>query len=588
MKEQRVDFSTMNDASVADFLKQNKIGLKTEEARKIQDKILKRPPSMTELVVWGIQGSEHSSYKSSKKYLKQLLTEGKEVILGPSEDSGIIKFCEASGKTFGLVLSHESHNHPSQVVPYEGSATGVGGIVRDVACMGSKVIALCDMLRFGDPDRNETKLIFDGVKKGISGYGNPIGVPNLSGEAYFDESYNENCLVNVSCVGLIESNKILHSYVPKNAENEPYVFILVGKPTDMSGFGGASFASADLDEKDKEQNKGAVQEPNPFLERHLLASFYDLFQELDKQDLFDIIGLKDLGAGGVLCATVELAESGGFGAEVFVEQIHKALDDLPPAVILCSETQERFCFAVPERLKDMFLNHFNKKWALPEVSNGAMASYIGNITHDGIYRAIYKDETVCEAKTTDITEGLTVKRPTKARQIQSKKIQIPATDLKTTIKKLLESVNIASREPIYENYDQTVQGLTVLERSEADAGLMCPLRDRTDIQDHEKKNAFSISTGGNPLIGKLSPYNQALYATLNAICKNAAVGTKTNSLTDCLNYGSAEIPEEMWEFAEGIKGLNETSRAFNIPFVSGNVSLYNRGKAKSVAPSCII
>ncbi len=590
MAEQSLDMSTMQDADIAKFLKDNQIGLTVSEARKIQDEILNRPPTMTELVVWGIQGSEHSSYKSSKKYLKNLLTEGENVILGPSEDSGIIKFCEAGGKTFGLVLSHESHNHPSQVVPYEGAATGVGGIVRDIACMGAKVIGCADMLRFGDINRNETKLIASGVIEGIAGYGNPLGVPNLGGDCFFHSSFNENCLVNVGSVGLIEADKILHSYVPADAKNEEYEFILVGKPTDRSGFGGASFASAVLDEKDKEQNKGAVQEPNPFLERHLLASFYDLFKILDQENLLPKIGFKDLGAGGVLCATVELAESAGFGAEVFVENIHVAEENLPPAVVLCSETQERFCFAVPKTLTTLFLDHFNKKWALPDVSAGAMASVVGHVRQDGIYRATLNGEVVCNAPASSITEGLTVDRPFQkpTKELKELVIDFSIIDYDQLLKELLGRENLCSLERIYENYDQTVQGNAVLERWQAEASVCAPLRDREDLTEIEKKNAFAVGIGGNALIGEISPYWQGVYAVLNAIQKSASVGAKTIGLTDCLCYGSPEVPEEMWEFVEGIRGVSETSKEFNTPFVSGNVSLYNRGMKGSVNPCVTI
>lgn len=587
MAEIRLDCGKKTDQEIENFLKDNKIGLTVAEARKIQEVILKRPPTLTELVVWGIQGSEHSSYKSSKNYLKTLLTTGEGVILGPSEDSGIVKFCEVGGKTFGLVLSHESHNHPSQVVPYEGAATGVGGIVRDVACMGAKVVGAVDMLRFGDISRHETKLIASGVVSGIAGYGNPLGVPNIGGDVFFEASFNENCLVNVVCAGLIEGDKILHSYVPAAAKTEKYEFILVGKPTDRSGFGGASFASAVLDEKDKEQNKGAVQEPNPFLERHLLASFYDLFQILAEKKLIDKIGFKDLGAGGVLCATVELAESGGFGAEVYVEKIHTAEDGLPPAVILCSETQERFCFAVPKALSSMFLDHFNKKWALPEVSEGARASIIGFVRSDGVYRASYKGETVAEAKASDITAGLTVERLLKAPAKDLKEVVIDFTkiNLSELLKALLQEPNLCSREPIYENYDQTVQGNTVLERSQAEAAVCCPLRDFADLTDAEKRNAFAVGVGGNARIGAISPYWQGAHAVLSAVQKVAAVGARAVALTDCLNYGSPEIPEQMWEFSEGVSGLNAITKAMNIPFVSGNVSLYNRGMSGAVNPS---
>lgn len=288
------------------------IGLTLAEAIRIEREILKREPTVTELVVFGIEGSEHCSYRSSHQYLKLLPTKAPNVILGPSEDAGIVRIAPG----WGIVIGHESHNHPSQIVPYEGAATGIGGIVRDVICMGAKVIAVADGLRFGEIKENRSKWIHEGVVRGISGYGNPIGVANLGGDLYYNDSFNDNCLVNVVALGVVKESEIIHSRAPKNAEN--FNFILVGKPTDNSGFGGASFASLELDEEKKEQNKGAVQEPNAFLKRHLLESTYDLFKTLKEKKFLSKVGFKDLGAGGVICASVELADAGGYGAEMFL------------------------------------------------------------------------------------------------------------------------------------------------------------------------------------------------------------------------------------------------------------------------------
>jgi len=602
MKEQRLDMGNMNDSEIEKFLKDNQISLTVSEARKIQDEILSRPPTMTELVVWGIQGSEHSSYKSSKKYLKKLLTKGDEVILGPTEDSGIINFVEAGGRKFGLVISHESHNHPSQVVPYEGAATGVGGIVRDVVCMGAKVLGVTDSLRFGDISRNETKLIASGVIDGIAGYGNPLGVPNLGGDAFFDKSFNENCLVNVSCVGLIEANKIFHSYVPKYARDEEYEFILVGKPTDRSGFGGASFASADLDEKDKEQNKGAVQEPNPFLERHLLASFQDLFKILEERGELNTIGFKDMGAGGIMCASVEIAEGAencGFGAEVHVENIHVGEENLLPHVILCSETQERFCFAVPPEMTEFVLDHFNKKWDLPKVSPGAKASNVGTINDTGRYTVKYKGEIICDANIKDITEGLKIERPytepTDVKPENSAKIdKSKIENLSGFLYKFLSRPNCADRTCVTENYDQTVQGATVLDRKISDAVVVAPLRDFDDLTDIDKLNGFSVSIGGSAHLGGVSAFQQGANAVTTAIQRVASTGAYPRALTDCLNYGNPEEKDDMGKFVSGVKGVAESAKNIHLfeykneptPFISGNVSLYKKGNPSAIV-SCV-
>jgi phosphoribosylformylglycinamidine (FGAM) synthase-like enzyme len=262
-------------------------------------------------------------------------------------------------------MSHESHNHPSQIVPYEGAATGVGGNVRDVCCMGAEVIAVADGLRFGEISRQKTSWIQENVVAGIAGYGNPIGVPNLAGDVYFDPGYNENCLVTVVTLGIVRDDHVIHSYAPEQAED--YVFILVGKPTDNSGFGGASFASTELIEEHQEQNKGAVQEPNAFLKRHLLKANYALFEILREKNLIHRVGFKDLGAGGVACASVELAEAGGYGAEIDLEKVPTSMTHLHPSVILCSETQERFMWVVPKDLVDLILTHYNQTFALPDI-----------------------------------------------------------------------------------------------------------------------------------------------------------------------------------------------------------------------------
>ncbi len=336
-----VDFAGLSDLEIKTKLIELNIPLTAKEALKIQNDILGRAPSFAELVLFSIQGSEHCSYKSSRSHLKQFVTEGPDVVLGAKEDAGVIAITtDNDGHRWCVVMSHESHNHPSQIVPYEGAATGVGGNVRDVMCMGAEVIACTDSFRFGDINNNKTKWIHSGVVSGIAGYGNPLGIPNIGGDIYYHEGYNENCLVTLVTLGVVREDHIIHSYAPKNAHG--YDLILVGKPTDNSGFGGASFASLELEEEKKEQNKGAVQEPNAFLERHLLKSSYALFDFIKKSGLTDDVGFKDLGAGGVACASVELAETSGYGSEVWMDRVHVGMDDLPPSVYLCSETQERF------------------------------------------------------------------------------------------------------------------------------------------------------------------------------------------------------------------------------------------------------
>ena len=259
------DFSTLKNDEILALLSEHNIPLSVEETKKIQNEFLKRPPTLAELVLFSIQGSEHSSYKSSKEYIKHFITDGPDVILGAKDDAGVVSIAtDSENNRYGLVLSHESHNHPSQVVPYEGAATGVGGNVRDVCCMGAEVVAVGDGLRFGDINNNKTKWIHDGVVSGIAGYGNPLGIPNVCGDLYYDKAYNDNCLVTIVTAGIVKEKDIIRSRAPKNSEG--YDLILIGKPTDNSGFGGASFASLELEEEKTQQNKGALQEPNAILE----------------------------------------------------------------------------------------------------------------------------------------------------------------------------------------------------------------------------------------------------------------------------------------------------------------------------------
>ncbi|MGL5742436.1 MAG: AIR synthase related protein [Legionella sp.] len=310
------------------------------------------------------------------------MTQAPHVILGPKEEAGIVAVAtDKQNRRYGIVVSHESHNHPSQLVPFEGAATGVGGNVRDVCCMGAAVIAVADSLRFGDINRPKTKWIQQGVVQGIAGYANPLGIPNLGGDTYYDEAYNENCLVTVVTLGIVREDHIIHSYAPAHATD--YQFILVGKPTNNSGFGGAAFASATLSEEQQEQNKGAVQEPNTFLQRHILKANYAMFAWLRENNLIDRVGFKDLGTGGIACASIELAEAGGYGAEINLDHVPTSMSHLLPAVILCSETQERFMWIVPKELVETFLHHYNTRFALHEICDGAQATVVGTLRNDG-------------------------------------------------------------------------------------------------------------------------------------------------------------------------------------------------------------
>ena len=590
-----IDFSRLESDAIQTKLAELNIPLTPEEAMKIQNEMLGRAPSLAELVLFSIQGSEHCSYKSSRSHLKQFTTEGPDVILGAKEDAGVVSIAtDHEGHRWCVVMSHESHNHPSQIVPYEGAATGVGGNVRDVMCMGAEVIACTDSFRFGEINRNKTKWIHDGVVAGIAGYGNPLGIPNISGDIYYHEGYNENCLVTLVTLGIVREDHIIHSYAPKNAEG--YDLILIGKPTDNSGFGGASFASLELEEKKKEQNKGAVQEPNAFLERHLLKSTYALFNVLKEKNLINNIGFKDLGAGGIACASVELAETSGYGSEVWMDKIHIGMENLHPSVYLCSETQERFMWVSPPELTNFIVDHYNTAFDLPGVSAGSMASIIGKIRNDGQYIVHNGNEEIVNAPAKDVTEGFLYNRPFEQRETTFLEPNLSEPlDYNQVLLNILSHENMASREPVFEQYDKQVQGRTQMETGVADAGVMSPFN--SEKYPSEIRNVgIALSTDHNPRHGLINPYWCGVNSVVEAMRNVAAVGTTPHAITDCLCFGSPENPHQMWDFVESVRGIAEACRAITLkdnpdhptPIIAGNVSFYNESKSGAIPPSPIV
>ena len=590
-----IDFSELESDAIQTKLAELNIPLTPEEAMKIQNEMLGRAPTLTELVLFSIQGSEHCSYKSSRSHLKQLTTEGPDVVLGAKEDAGVVSVAtDHEGHRWCVVMSHESHNHPSQIVPYEGAATGVGGNVRDVMCMGAEVIACTDSFRFGEINRNKTKWIHDGVVAGIAGYGNPLGIPNISGDIYYHEGYNENCLVTLVTLGIVREDHVIHSYAPKNADG--YDLILIGKPTDNSGFGGASFASLELEEKKKEQNKGAVQEPNAFLERHLLKSTYALFNILKEKNLINNIGFKDLGAGGIACASVELAETSGYGSEVWMDKIHIGMKNLHPSVYLCSETQERFMWVSPPEWTNFIVDHYNTAYDLPGVSAGSMASIIGKIRSDGQYIVHNGNEEIVNAPAKEVTEGFLYNRPFEPREtiFVEPNLSEPL-DYNQVLLNILSHENMASREPVFEQYDKQVQGRTQMETGVADAGVMAPFNSKkypSEIRDV----GIALSTDHNPRHGLISPYWGGVNSVVEAMRNVAAVGATPHAITDCLCFGNPENPHQMWEFVESVRGIADACRAITLkenpnhptPIIAGNVSFYNESKSGAIPPSPIV
>ena len=590
-----IDFTDLSENQVRDKLSEYNIPLTPDEVRKIQSEMLGRAPSLAELVLFSIQGSEHCSYKSSRIHLKQFVTDGPDVVLGAKEDAGVVAVAiDNKGDRWCVVMSHESHNHPSQIVPYEGAATGVGGNVRDVMCMGAEVVACTDSFRFGNINTNKTKWVHEGVVAGIAGYGNPLGIPNIGGDIYYHDGYNENCLVTLVTLGIVRENDLIHSYAPKNADN--YDLILIGKPTDNSGFGGASFASLELQEEKKEQNRGAVQEPNAFLERHLLKSTYVLFDKLKRDGLIDRVGFKDLGAGGVACASVELAETAGYGAEVWLDRVHTGMDGLHPSVYLCSETQERFMWVSPPELTEMIIKHYNKTFDLSGVSSGARASVIGKIHNNKQYIVHSNGELIIDAPAEQVTKGFLYDRPYKDPKRTFKEPDIPCpSDLNAILIRLLGHENIASRRAVYEAYDKQVQGRTIIEAGHADAGVIAPFNS-DDYPSEIRKTGIALSTDHNPRYCQIDPYWGAINAVAESVRNIAAIGATPVALTDCLCFGNPENPEQMWEFVEAVRGISDALKPLrlkdasenSIPIIAGNVSFYNESKNGAIPASPII
>jgi len=590
-----LDFSRLSEKEIKQTLNKYGIPLTVEEILKVQNEFLGRPPSLAECVLFSIEGSEHCSYKSSRNHLKQFNTSGPHVVLGAKEDAGVVAIAtDNAGDRHCIVMSHESHNHPSQLVPYEGAATGIGGNVRDVCCMGAEVIACADALRFGDIRSQKSLWIHEGVVDGIGGYGNPLGIPNIGGDLYYDKGYNDNCLVNVITLGIVRENDIVHSYAPPEAAGHD--IILVGKPTDNSGFGGASFASLELEEEEKEKNKGAVQEPNAFLERHLLKATNALFQILKDRDALLKVGFKDLGAGGISCAGVELAETSGYGAEIWLDKVHTSMKSLHPSVILCSETQERFMWVSPPDLTPLILDHYNNVYDLPGVSELARASIVGRIKKEQDFIVHWNNEEIVDAPAPEVTRGFLYDRPYKKPDRIFKEPDISEPDnYNSVLLDLLSHENIASRKPVYETYDKQVQGRTIQEAGISDAGVLAPFNSRK-YPEEIRDVGLALSVDHNPRISRIDPYWGAVNAVVESMRNIAAVGAYPIAMTDCLCFGNPEKPEQMWEFVEATRAVAETTKRIaykeepsaSVPIIAGNVSFYNESKSGPIPASPII
>ncbi len=517
--------------------------------------------------------------------MSQLPTRGEDVIVGVGEDAGVLRAGVIDGMEYGVVVAHESHNHPSQVVPFEGAATGVGGILRDVLCMGAKVVASADPLRFGPAvTGSHAAYVASGVVDGIAAYGNAVGVPNLAGDVYFHPSFRDNCLVNVVALGFVERDRIIHSRVPETGEG--YDLVLVGKATDASGFGGAAFASLVLDEQEAQANKSAVQVPDPFLKNVIMRASYAVFALVHERKL--AVGFKDLGAGGIMGSSSEICSAGGFGAVIDINAVPVAVRGLSPFVIAMAETQERMLWAVPTSFTPELLAVYNERFTLPDVSANARAAVIGTVTREKRYVVRAGEIPVIDLPIEVLTQPVRATWKLADAQAQPAVAQAPAiADAGALLARVLAHPDVCSRRPLIERYDTVVRGATVVPSGYADAGVLLVKRGAP--------LAVALSVDGNARYGSISSRAAAAYAVVESARNVAAVGAMPIGLTDCLNYGNPEDPVAYRQLADGIEGLGEAARALTIaskdglPFVSGNVSLYNHAASGSaIVPSAIV
>lgn len=568
-------------AAVSARMRARGVALDADEVA-LLGRLLGRAPRWAEAVLFGILWSEHCSYKSTRHLLRRLPTQAPQVVIGPGEDAGVVAL-PAPCDDLVLVLGHESHNHPSQVLPVEGAATGIGGIVRDIVCMGAEVVGVLDALRFGDPRSGvHARDVMRGAVQGIAEYGNALGVPNLGGDTVFDAGFDRNCLVNAMAVGLAPADGVLRSRVPEGPG--PWAFVLVGKPTDESGFGGAAFASDELGAGDQ---RGAVQLPDPFLKRVLNVATYEAFRRVRERGV--PCGFKDLGAGGIACATSELAAAGGCGAEITLDDAHRVDRPLPPEVLLCAETQERYCWVVPERFAAELLSLYNDEFALAKVHPGAGARVVGRAVRERRYRVTWRGETLVDCDVEAITTGRRIEREARRRpRPAATRSRRRATDLRGALLALLKGDHLGSREYLYRHYDSEVQGRTWLRPGEGDAVV---------LRAHPGRAlGLAFGVAGNPFWCEGDPDLGARHAVAEATRNCAVVGARPWALTDCLNFGRPEDPEVMGDLEATVDGLAAAARALGalaspgaaLPFVSGNVSLYNQAGARAIPPSPIV
>ncbi|MGX7196592.1 phosphoribosylformylglycinamidine synthase subunit PurL [Enterococcus olivae] len=538
-------------------------GLTDEEYQMIEKEILGRMPNYTETGLFSVMWSEHCSYKNSKPVLRKFPTSGPQVLQGPGEGAGIVDI----GDGQAVVFKAESHNHPSAVEPYEGAATGVGGIIRDIFSMGARPVAILDSLRFGELNTERTKYLLEEVVAGISGYGNCIGIPTVGGEVQFDPCYEGNPLVNAMCVGLID-----HKDIQKGqAKGVGNAIMYVGAKTGRDGIHGATFASEEFVEGE-EQQRSAVQVGDPFMEKLLLEACLELI--LDHSDI--LVGIQDMGAAGLVSSSSEMASKAGSGLKLYLDDVPQRETGMTPYEMMLSESQERMLICVEKGHEDEVAELF-AKYDLDAVS-------IGEVTDDGLYRLYHHGVEVANLPVDALAEDAPTyhkerQEPARIQKFAALSDFVPVIeDPSDTLLTLLQQPTIASKKSIYETYDSQVRTNTVVP----------PGSDAAVLRVRGTEKALAMTTDCNSRYLFLNPEIGGQIAVAEAARNIVASGGKPLAITDCLNYGSPDKPEGFWELWTSADGIAEACRVLDTPVISGNVSLYNETNGKAIYPTPMI
>jgi len=534
-------------------------GLKKDEYKKICD-LLKRVPNVTELGIFSAMWNEHCSYKSSRFHLKNLPTKGKNVIQGPGENAGVIDI----GDGDAIVFKIESHNHPSFIEPYQGAATGVGGIMRDVFTMGARPIANLNSIHFGSPQHKKTKNLLRGVVHGIGGYGNCMGVPTIAGQTSFDESYNGNILVNAMTLGLVKKNKIFYSKAA--GLGKPVIY--VGSKTGRDGIHGASMASASFDDK-IEEKKPTVQVGDPFTEKLLLEACLELMAG------DSIIAIQDMGAAGLTSSSIEMASKGNLGIEINLNKVPCREANMTPYEIMLSESQERMLIVLENGKEEMAKKIFDK-WNLD-------FAVIGKTTKSKKIELYFDEEKVADIPVNTLVENSPMydrkwKKAKLPKRIKIEKELFKTLKVKNVLNKILSNPNVCSKECIWQQYDHTVMGDTI-QKPGGDAGV---------VRVHGTNKAVAASVDSSAVYCWAHPLSGGKQIVCESWRNLISVGAKPIAITNCLNFGSPENKENMGEFVECVQGLGEASAYLEFPVVSGNVSFYNQTRDIGIKPTPVI